>query len=62
MPLLASSSKLLMATAAIRKNQAVPTYSPAEVDRIWAMWGSHYNIPKAKLYLLQGDYIYEPEI
>ena len=25
-------------------------------DRIWGIWGSYYNIPKAMFYLLQGDY------
>ena len=32
-------------------------YSPPEVDRIWGIWGSYYNILKAKFYLLKGDYI-----
>ena len=27
-------------------------YSPP--FRIWGMWGSHYNIPKAIFYLLKG--------
>ena len=31
-------------------------YSPPEVDRIWGIWGSYSNIPKAILYLLKGDY------
>ena len=31
-------------------------YSPPEVDGIWGIWGSYYNIPKAIFYLLQGDY------
>ena len=26
------------------------------IDRIWGIWGSYYNIPKAIFYLLQGDY------
>ena len=26
-------------------------------DRIWGIWGSYYNIPKAIFYLLKGDYI-----
>ena len=30
--------------------------SPPLVDRIWAIWGSYYNIPKAIFYLLKGDY------
>ena len=31
-------------------------YSPPQVDRIWGVWGSHYNIPKARLDLLKEDY------
>ena len=31
-------------------------YSPPEVDRIWGIWGSSYNIPKAIFYLLKGDF------
>ena len=31
-------------------------YSPPEVDRIWGIWGSYYNIPIAILYVLKGDY------
>ena len=31
-------------------------YSPPEVDRIWGIWGSYYNIPKARFYLLKGGY------
>ena len=32
-------------------------YSPPLVDRIWGIWGSYYNIPKAVIfYLLKGDY------
>ena len=30
------------------------TYSPPSVDRIWGIWGSYYNIPKAIFYLLKG--------
>ena len=26
------------------------------MDRIWGIWGSYYNIPKAIFYLLMGDY------
>ena len=26
------------------------------MDRIWGIWGSYYNIPKAIFYLLKGDY------
>ena len=25
------------------------------IDRIWGIWGSYYNIPKAIFYLLKGD-------
>ena len=31
-------------------------YSPPEVDRIWGIWESEYNIPKAIFHLLKGDY------
>ena len=31
-------------------------YSPAQVDRIWGIWGSYFNIPKAIFCLLKGDY------
>ena len=31
-------------------------YSPPKVDRIWGIWESYYNIPKAIFYLLKGDY------
>ena len=31
-------------------------YNPPQVDRIWGIWGSGYNIPKAIFYLLKGDY------
>ena len=32
-------------------------YSPPPyVDRIWGIWGSYYNIPKAIFYLLKRDY------
>ena len=34
----------------------VPVYSPPSVDRIWGIWGSYYNKPKAMFYLLKGDY------
>ena len=29
-------------------------HSPASVNRIWGIWGSYCNIPKAIFYLLQG--------
>ena len=31
-------------------------HSPPQVDRIWSIWESSYNIPKAIFYLLKGDY------
>ena len=31
-------------------------YSPPDVDRIWVIWGSYDNIPKAIFCLLKGDY------
>ena len=31
-------------------------YSPPKEDRIWVIWESSYNIPKAIIYLLNGDY------
>ena len=30
-------------------------YSPPYVDRIRAIWGSYFDIPKAIFYLLRGD-------
>ena len=29
---------------------------PLKVDRIWSIWGSYFNIPKAIFYLLKVDY------
>ena len=29
-------------------------YSPPLVDRIWGIWGSYHNVPKAIFYLLKG--------
>ena len=26
------------------------------LDRIWGIWGSHYDVPTARFYLLKGDY------
>ena len=26
------------------------------LDRIWGIWGSHYDVPKARFDLLKGDY------
>ena len=31
--------------------------SPPKVDRIWGIWGSFYNVPKAIFYLLKGIYL-----
>ena len=31
-------------------------YSPTKVGRVWGIWGSYCNIPKAICYLLKGDY------
>ena len=31
---------------------------PPEVDRIWGIWGSYYNIPKTVFYLIKGDYVH----
>ena len=28
-----------------------------EVHRIWGIWGSYSEIPKATFYLLKGDYV-----
>ena len=33
-------------------------YSSPEVDRIWGIWGSYYNVPKATFYLLKGHYMF----
>ena len=30
------------------------TYSPPQVDRIWGIWESYYNVPKALFHLLKG--------
>ena len=35
---------------------------PPLVDRIWGLWGSYYNIPKAIFYLLKGDYNRPPRM
>ena len=31
------------------------TCSPPSVDRIWGIWGSYYDMPRAIFYLLEGD-------
>ena len=33
--------------------------SSPQVDRIWGIWGSYYNIPKAIFCLLKADYKHE---
>ena len=30
---------------------------PPEINRIWGIWESYYNLPKAIFYLRKGDYI-----
>ena len=35
-------------------------YSPSPVDRIWGIWASYYNIPRAIFYLLKVDYSLTP--
>ena len=35
---------------------ALRAYSPPSVDRVWVVWGSSYNVPKAIFYRLKGDY------
>ena len=32
-------------------------YTRPELSRIWGIWGSYYNIPKARFYVLKGGYI-----
>ena len=32
-------------------------FSPPQVDRLWGIWGSYYDIPKAIVYLLKGGYM-----
>ena len=31
-------------------------YNPPQVDRIWDIWGSYYNIPKVMFCLHKGEY------
>ena len=38
-----------------RRSSTFETYSPPYVDRIWGIWGSYYNVPRAIFYLLKGD-------
>ena len=35
----------------------VPGYSHRELDRIWGIWGSYYNIPAAIFCLVKRDYM-----
>ena len=37
-------------------------YSPPQVFRILGIWRSYYNVPKARFYLLKGDYNPKPLI
>ena len=38
------------------KFQEFAIYSAPSLDRIWAIWGSYFRLPKAIFYLLKGDY------
>ena len=40
----------------LHSGQCQLVYSPPLVDRIWGIWGSYYDMPKAIFYLLKGDY------
>ena len=35
----------------------IELYGLPQIDRIWGIWGSYYNIPEGIFYLLKGDYI-----
>ena len=48
--------KISRSTVVSVLNISTQCYSPPEVDRIWGIWGSYYNIPKAIFYLPKGDY------
>ena len=41
---------------AIEALPEISDYSPPQVDRIWGIWGSYHNTPKATFYLFKGDY------
>ena len=42
------------------KEAGVKLHSPPQVDRIWGIWGSYSNIPKAIIYL-RGDLVQETQ-
>ena len=42
------------------KHTNLKAQSPPQVDRIWGIWGSYYNIPKALFY--KGDYKFQPKL
>ena len=42
------------------KHTNLKAYSPPQVDRIWGIWGSYYNIPKVMFY--NGDYKSQPKL
>ena len=44
------TNELSQQEKAKRRNE----YSPGEVDRVWGIWGSYYNTPKAIFYLPKG--------
>ena len=48
-------TKLHVYGYAARVSRNMPTRSAPEVDYIWGIWGSSYNIPKAIFYLLKGS-------
>ena len=50
--------RLLFERISFRCHVSRRTYSPPQVDRIWGIWGSYYNLPKAIFYLLKGEYIH----
>ena len=41
-----------MSTCSLLEN--IQENSPPSADRIWGMWGCHYNLPKAIFYLVKG--------
>ena len=57
----ASSSRSLHPSAwrMIEIWQVGKRYSPPQVNRIWGIWESYYNIPKAIVNLPKGDYSFK---
>ena len=53
----AMSVVMTRAAAKIKETESLLSYNPAYVDRIWGLWGSHYNMPKAVFYVRKGDSI-----